>query len=75
MKVIGEGQERLLTNPYPDDARAFRNPGYSFDDAQENCGSELLTADNIVVTAKLPKHEREVLRSEVDPYRHVIRRG
>ncbi|MGI9571406.1 MAG: hypothetical protein ACR2PH_17070 [Desulfobulbia bacterium] len=45
------------------------NPGYSFSDVQDNCGVELLGADEIAETAPPTEQELEVLRNEVDPYR------
>ena len=51
------------------------NPGFSFDDVQENCGFELLRSENIVETAPPTDQELDVLRNEVDPYRYVIGRG
>lgn len=51
------------------------NPGFSFDDVQENCGFELLRAEKIVETAAPSQKELDVLRNEVDPYRYVIGRG
>lgn len=50
------------------------NPGYSFDDIQENCGFELLKADKIVETKAPTETELRLLREEVDPYGYVIGR-
>jgi glutaconate CoA-transferase subunit B len=50
------------------------NPGYTFDDVQENCGFELLRADKIEDTAPPTEKELGVLREQVDPYRYVIGR-
>ncbi|RZW19061.1 MAG: 3-oxoacid CoA-transferase, partial [Desulfobulbaceae bacterium] len=51
------------------------NPGFSFDDVQQNCGFELLQSENIEETAPPTSQELDVLRNEVDPYRYVIGRG
>ena len=50
------------------------NPGYTSEDVQDNCGFELLWADNITETD--PPHESElrILREEVDPSRYIIGR-
>jgi glutaconate CoA-transferase subunit B len=50
------------------------NPGYAFDDVQENCGFELLRADKIEDTTPPTEKELGVLREQVDPYRYVIGR-
>jgi glutaconate CoA-transferase subunit B len=50
------------------------NPGYSVDDVQENCGFELLKADNILDTAPPTEEELRILREEVDPGGYVIGR-
>jgi glutaconate CoA-transferase subunit B len=51
------------------------NPGYSVKDVQDNCGFELLKADNISDTQPPTDEELRILREEVDPYRYVIGRG
>jgi glutaconate CoA-transferase subunit B len=50
------------------------NPGYAFDDVEENCGFELLRADKIEDTTPPTEKELGVLREQVDPYRYVIGR-
>jgi glutaconate CoA-transferase subunit B len=50
------------------------NPGYSYNDVQDNCGFELLQAEKITDTAPPTESELKVLREEVDPYRYVIGR-
>jgi len=50
------------------------NPGYSFQDVQDNCGFELLKIDTIAETKPPIEEELRILREEVDPYRYVIGR-
>ena len=50
------------------------NPGYSFQDVQDNCGFEMLAAKNIFETKPPADEELSILREEVDPYRYVIGR-
>lgn len=50
------------------------NPGYSFTDVQDNCGFELLMAEEITETQPPTVEELCILREEVDPYRYVIGR-
>jgi glutaconate CoA-transferase subunit B len=50
------------------------NPGYSVKDVKENCGFELLQADNIIDTAPPTEEELRILREEVDPGGYVIGR-
>lgn len=50
------------------------NPGYSLKNVQENCGFELLVADQLEETLPPTADELKILREEVDPYRYVIGR-
>jgi glutaconate CoA-transferase subunit B len=50
------------------------NPGYTRKDVQNNCGFELLWADNISETDPPHKSELGILREEVDPNRYIIGR-
>lgn len=51
------------------------NPGYTFDDVQDNCGFELLRADKLEETPPPTKEELAILREQVDPYGYVIGRA
>lgn len=51
------------------------NPGFTFDDLQDNCSFELLRAEKIENTQPPTQDELDVLRNEVDPYRYVIGRS
>jgi len=50
------------------------NPGCSFDDVQDNCGFELLIADEVQETIPPTEEELRLLREEIDPYGYVIGR-
>jgi len=50
------------------------NPGYSFQDVQNNCGFELLKAEKLLDTSPPTEKELFTLREEVDPYKYVIGR-
>ena len=50
------------------------HPGFCFDDIQQNCGFELLKADQVQATHPPTKEELDILRHQVDPYRYVIGR-
>ncbi len=50
------------------------NPGYSRQDIQENCGFELMWADNPVETEPPSEEELRLLREEVDPLGYIIGR-
>jgi glutaconate CoA-transferase subunit B len=50
------------------------HPGYTFEDVQENCGFELLCAEDIKETKAPTEKELNILREEVDPYGYVIGR-
>lgn len=51
------------------------NPGYSFNDVQDNCEFELLASHEIENTKPPTQEELRILREEVDPYRYVIGRN
>ena len=51
------------------------NPGYTFDDIQQNCGFELLQAESVIRTPPPSDRELHVLRTEVDPYGYIIGRS
>ena len=51
------------------------NPGYTFDDIQQNCGFELLQAGSVIRTPPPSDRELHVLRTEVDPYGYIIGRS
>jgi glutaconate CoA-transferase subunit B len=50
------------------------NPRYSINDIQDNCGFELLIADNVIDTKPPTDEELRILREEVDPNGYVIGR-
>ena len=50
------------------------NPGYTFDNVQENCGFELLRLDTLAETQAPTEEELSILRDQVDPGRIVIGR-
>ena len=76
------GPYRIITNmavmDFEPESKRMRiisiNPGYSEKDVQDNCGFELLKADNITETNPPTDNELRVLRDEVDPGRIVIGR-
>lgn len=78
----GCGPYRIITNmavmDFEPESKRMRiistNPGYSVKDVQDNCGFELLQADNIVKTKPPMEQELKILREEVDPSRIVIGR-
>jgi len=51
------------------------HPGYGFADVQDNCGFELIKADELKDTLPPSEDELRILREEVDPYGYVIGRG
>jgi hypothetical protein len=50
------------------------NPGYTFEDVQENCGFELLRLEDLPETPAPTEEELSILRNQVDPGRVVIGR-
>jgi glutaconate CoA-transferase subunit B len=76
------GPYRIITNmavmDFEPESKRMRiisiNPGYSEKDVRDNCGFELLKADEITETHLPTENELRVLRDEVDPGRLVIGR-
>ena len=61
--------------PYSRRMRVFSiHPGYSFEHVQQNCGFELLRADEVKDTRSPTSEELDILRNQVDPYHYVIGR-
>jgi glutaconate CoA-transferase subunit B len=50
------------------------HPAASRDQVQENCGFELLFAENVIDTATPTPEELAILRNEVDPHGYIIGR-
>jgi glutaconate CoA-transferase subunit B len=50
------------------------HPGYSFQDVQDNCGFELLSASSVEETLPPAKEELRILQEDIDPYKYVIGR-
>jgi glutaconate CoA-transferase subunit B len=79
----GTGPYRVITNmglmdyePVSKRMRIFAtNPGYTVKDIQDNCGFELLIADEIQKTPPPTKEELHLLRTEVDVHRYIIGRN
>ncbi|HPQ45143.1 MAG TPA: CoA-transferase [Syntrophales bacterium] len=79
---LDAGPYKIITNmgvmDFEPESKRMRvisvNPGYSFNDIQENCGFELLRAAKIVETTPPTDKELRILREEVDPYRYIIGR-
>ncbi len=79
---LDAGPYKIITNmgvmDFEPESKRMRvisvNPGYSFEDIQENCGFELLQAQRIVDTKPPTEEELRILREEVDPYRYIIGR-
>jgi glutaconate CoA-transferase subunit B len=79
---LGTGPYKIITNmavmdfePVSKRMRVFSlNPGYSFQDVQNNCGFELLRTETLEETQPPTAEELRILREEVDPYRYVIGR-
>jgi glutaconate CoA-transferase subunit B len=78
----GTGPYKVFTNmavmDFEPESRRMRvisiNPGYSIKDVQDNCGFELLQAQQITETEPPTEAELKILREEVDPHRYVIGR-
>ncbi|THB81563.1 MAG: 3-oxoacid CoA-transferase [Desulfobacteraceae bacterium] len=76
------GPHKIITNmavmDFEPDSKRMRvislNPGYSFDQVQENCGFELLRLKTLPVTPAPTDDELAILRDQVDPGRVVIGR-
>jgi len=79
---LDAGPYKIITNmgvmDFESESKRMRvisaNPGYSFEDIQENCGFELLQTPRIVDTKPPTEEELRILREEVDPYRYIIGR-
>jgi len=79
---LGTGPYKIITNmavmDFAPDSKRMRvislNPGYRFEDVQDNCGFELLQVDEIQQTKPPTAEELKILREEVDPNRYVIGR-
>lgn len=78
----GTGPYRIITNMaimgFDDWTKRMKvlsiNPGYSRRDVQDNCGFELLWADEIVDTESPEEDVLRILREEVDQGRYIIGR-
>lgn len=79
----GTGPYKIITNmgvmDFEPESKRMRvisiNPGYSFDDIQDNCGFELLKASQVSETPAPSDEELRILREEVDPHRYIIGRA
>jgi len=80
---LGTGPYRIITNMalmgFDEETKRMKvlslNPGYSRKDVQDNCGFELLWADDLGETLPPGKEELAILRDQIDPFRYVIGRG
>ncbi|PKL38201.1 MAG: 3-oxoacid CoA-transferase [Spirochaetae bacterium HGW-Spirochaetae-1] len=78
----GTGPYRIITNMaimgFDDGTKRMKvlsiNPGYSRQDVQDNCGFELIWADNLADTDHPKEEELQILREQVDPGRYIIGR-
>jgi glutaconate CoA-transferase, subunit B len=78
----GTGPYRVITNMavmgfHPESKRMMIisiNPGYTEQDVRDNCGFELLKAEQVKETHHPSELELQVLREQVDPYRYIIGR-
>lgn len=76
------GPHKIITNmavmDFEPESKRMRvislNPGYTFEDVQENCGFELLRIHRLETTLKPLPRELEILRNQVDPNRLIIGR-
>jgi len=76
------GPYKIITNmavmDFEPDSKRMRvislNPGFAFDDVQDNCGFELLRLAELPITPAPTKTELAILRDQVDPGRVVIGR-
>ncbi len=79
---LGAGPHKIITDmaimDFEPESKRMRvisiNPGYSFNEVQENCGFELLQASQLEDTDPPTEEELRLLREEIDPYRYVIGR-
>ena len=80
---LGTGPYRIITNMalmgFDEETKRMKvlslNPGYTRKDVQDNCGFELLWADDLGETPPPGAEELEILRNRIDPFRYVIGRG
>lgn len=78
----GTGPYKIVTNmgvmDFERETKRMRvnsiNPGYSFQDIQENCGFELLKPEKIKKNAPPTAMELKLLREEIDPLGYIISR-
>ncbi|PKN67709.1 MAG: 3-oxoacid CoA-transferase [Deltaproteobacteria bacterium HGW-Deltaproteobacteria-12] len=76
------GPYRVITNmavmDFEPETKLMRvisiNPGYTFDEIQDNCEFELLKAPRIFTTKPPTATELRILRDQIDPSRHIIGR-
>ncbi len=76
----GTGPYRVITNmgvmDFEPETKRMRvisvNPGYAFDDIQNNCEFELLKAPKVFVTKSPTDQELKILRDDIDPQRLII---
>ncbi len=79
----GTGPYRVITNmaimDFEETSRRMRvislHPGCTLADVRDNCGFELLAADDMAETPPPEALELEILRDQVDPNRLIIGRG
>ena len=79
---LNAGPYKIITDmavmDFEPDSKRMRvisiHPEYTVTTVQENCGFELLQAQNIEETSPPTETELHILREEVDPYRYVIGR-
>ena len=80
--ALGSGPYRVITNmgvmDFEPETKRMRvisaNPGYSFNDIQDNCEFELLKLPKVFVTKLPTAAELKILREEIDPHRYIIGR-
>jgi glutaconate CoA-transferase subunit B len=78
----GTGPYKVITNlcilGYDEDTCRMRieslHPGVSVEKVQENCGFELLKAENLEITPPPTAEELRILRDDVDPDGYIIGR-
>jgi len=79
---LGTGPYKVITNlcilGYDDDTCRMKieslHPDVSVEHVQDNCGFELLKADNLEITPPPTEEELRILREEVDPDGYIIGR-
>ncbi|MCP4137033.1 MAG: 3-oxoacid CoA-transferase [bacterium] len=78
----GTGPFRIITNMaimgFDESSKRMKvlsiNPGYTKQDVQDNCGFELLWANEIARTEAPSAKELKLLREEIDPHGYIISR-